>query len=312
MTDAMAVLDQGLSWLKAPEAESPEAVVEEATSQLERGQSRANTAAWKTILAEGYLGSCQPEKALDQAGEALAIFKDIDEKSCEALAARTFTKAHLMAGNWEDAISIATAAVDLYQELGDKSSMAAMFVMVAKAYLMKDPHAGARSAISAVEIYRQAGDKKGEAQALQASAEAHLLYDPEQALKAAKEATTACDKAGDKEGKALAQKTTAAAKAQIATMQQATQAASMATRGDGHIFYKWPQYKQQRGYQNPDPFIVEDYTGPEKKNPMNKGKETKAPAFMRRAFKWTAGHHATDGAWYRQELQFVPSKLPQE
>merc|ERR1711972_1237841 len=252
--------------------------------------------AWKLVAAEAYLGKGKASEALSSASEALAIFKESGLKAAEVQAACSVASANLAKQDCEDAIAAVTRALDLTVEVGDYKGQASMFVKLAKAYLMqmKDPYMAARSALSAVQVYDELGDKKGSAQALLVAGEAHLLYDPEAALKVAKDGMTCCDEIGDIKMKAEMAKIVAAAKAHIATMQSADIATSFAARGDSHISYKWPKVAQQVGE-----------AAPEKKDSKAKGK---GPNFTKRSFKWTMGRHQTDGAWFRQELQFMAPK----
>lgn len=308
----MDLIGQGRGWLQ--DGEAPEAVAEEALAQVEATSEKLAKGAWLIVAAEALCAAGKPDEALDPAGEALAMFKDQPgQKAVESAAACTFAEAHLAAMNWDDAISAATTAIDTSQEVGDLSATGHMFLQLAKAYLaqMKDPYVAARSALSAVEIFRTQGDQDGVGQGLQLAAEGYLLYDPEEALKSLKEASQAFDQCGNFKRKGEAQKLMVAARAHIGTIQQAIQATSMVSRGDGNVPYKWPRYAQQRGYANPDPYVVEDYAGPGDLGGFGAGRPSKKISFMRRAFKWTTGRHATDGAWYRQELHFVPPRIPQ-
>jgi len=305
----MELVEQGRAWLGA--GEGPDAVLEEAAGQLEAAPDKRSRAAWLLVAAEAQLAKARPEEALDAASEATAIFKELGLKAAEASGACSIANALLAKQSWNDAIAATTRALDLCTDTGDMKGEAVMYVKLARAYLqqMQDPYVGARSALMAVQIFSELGDKQGEAAALQTCAEAYLLYDPEEALKVGKEAIAACEVAGDHRGKAAVQQTVAAARAQLATMQNADQAGAFAARGDGHVTYKWPRYAQQRGYQAPDPFAVEEYVPP----PSNKEKPggKKSATFMRRAFKWTSGYHQTDSAWYRQELHFHPPRVAQ-
>jgi len=305
----MEIIEQGKSWLE--EGEGPDAVLEEATAQLKSADKKGK-AAWLLVTAEAYLAKAKPDDALDAASEATALFKELGLKAPEAAGACAIASAHLAKQSWDDAIAATTRALDLCTDAGDLKGEAVMYVKLARAYLqqMMDPYVGARSALMAVQIFSELGDKQGEAAALQTCAEAYLLYDPEEALKVSKEAIAACELAGDFKGKAAVQQTVQAARSQLATMQNADQAGAFAARGDGHVNYKWPRYAQQRGYASPDPFAVEEYVAPTNKNEKH-GAKAKTPNFMRRAFKWTAGHHQTDGAWYRQEFHFHPPRVAQ-
>jgi len=304
MDTPMAVIEEGLAWLE--EGEGADAVLEEAMAAMQKS-SGSMKGAWKLVAAEAYLGKGKASEGLSSASEALAIFKESGLKAAEVQAACSVASANLAKQDWEDAIAAVTRALDLTVEVGDYKGQATMFVKLAKAYLMqmKDPYMAARSALSAVQVFDELGDKKGSAQALLVAGEAHLLYDPEAALKVAKDGVTVCDEIGDIKMKAEMAKIVAAAKAHIATMQSADIATSFAARGDSHISYKWPKVAQQVGEAAPDPFMVTDYVAPEKKDSKAKGK---GPNFTKRSFKWTMGRHQTDGAWFRQELQFMPPK----
>lgn len=308
----MDAIEEGLGWLA--EGEAPEAVAEEAMAQVSSASDQGTKAAWLVVAAEAYVAAGKAADGIEPASEAVTMFKNMGAKTAESAASCSLASAQLAAMNWDEAVPATTAAIDISQEVGDITSTAGMFLKLAKGYLaqMKDPYVAARSALSAVEIYRQLGDSKGMAEGLQAAAEGYLLYDPEEALKVCKDAISAYDAAGDYKSKGACQQTLmAACRAQIAISQQATAAVSMVARGDGHVPYKWPKYAQQRGYAAPDPFIVEEYTGPASKGVKEADKKKGGPRFTRRAFKWTTGHHATDGAWYRQELHFVPPRIPQ-
>jgi tetratricopeptide (TPR) repeat protein len=301
-------IEQGLGWLE--DGEAPDAVAEEAMSQVSSASDKGTKAAWLVVAAEAYAAGGKAAEGIEPASEAVEMFKDLGAKTAESKAACSLASVQLAAMNWDEAVPCTTAAIDVSQEVGDIASTAAMFLKLAKGYLaqMRDPYVAARSALSAVEIYRQLGDNKGMAESLQTAAEGYLLYDPEEAMKVCKEAVSAFDTCCDFKSKVACQQLQTACRAQIAVSQQATAAASTVARGDNVVPYKWPKYAQQRGYPTPDPYIVEEYTGPVK---PTGAAEKKQARFQRRSFKWTRGTHATDGAWYRQELHFVPPRIPQ-
>eukprot|EP00933_Yihiella_yeosuensis_P072204 TRINITY_DN80530_c0_g1_i1.p1 TRINITY_DN80530_c0_g1~~TRINITY_DN80530_c0_g1_i1.p1 ORF type:complete len:327 (-),score=95.55 TRINITY_DN80530_c0_g1_i1:52-1032(-) len=317
----MELIQQGRGWLQ--DGEGPDAVLEETASQIKATSDKTEQTAWKLVAAEAYLERGAAAEALENASEALAHFKHIGSRDCEAAAASIVADIHLFNQDGPAAAAAASAGADACQRARDSKGEAAMLLKLATANLiaMEDPHSAANAAISSCLLFRSVGDSTGEVAALEAVARAHLLYDPESALKAAKEASAVCDANSNFKAKASIAPIIAAAKAQIATEQHADQAHSFSCRGDKGVKHKWPVVLQQRGMRAPDLFAVEETlqkrandlsvseTRPSTGN-IDKGTTTKAPVtYMRKSFKWTLGQHATDEAWYRQELVYLPPKM---
>jgi len=312
MSPAWDIVRQGRCWLE--EGECPHAVLEEVAEKLKGADDQAERAAWLLVSAEASLAACLVDPSLEAAAEAAAVFKAAREKECEAAAMSVLLELHLAKQHWEDAIATASAAAEMSKQLQDTKGQATNWLKMARAQLMqmRDPYEAARVALSAAQLFSEVDDKSGSAEALQLAAEAQLLYDPEQALKVAKEAVAGSGNAGDFRGQAAAHQVVTAAKTHIATIQRADQATSMAARGDDYAKHKWPRYAQQRGEKPMDPFATGEYMGIAQPLPAEKKKLSEKHNFSRKNFKWNDGRHATDGAWYRQELRFLPPAPEQE
>jgi len=317
MADPAEILQQGRGWLQ--EGEAPEAVVEEAAQLLGGAGSDTVRAAWLLVIAEAQLKACCAAEAIEAASESFALFKTSGaSKACAAAAASALADANILKQDFDDAITAASAAANLYARLGDAEGEAAMHLKFASAYLMqmKDPYTAARAALSAAQMFQEQGDKRSLAEALQTAAQAQMLYDPEQALKAAKDALSACGDPRAASLKGEVSRTVAAVKTQIALEQNADMAGAMSSRGDQHITHKWPKVPQQQGEMPADPFAVKAYIAASQgaitntltrhEQAMGETKEKRGTMFMRKAFKWTEGRHATDEAWFRQELRYLP------
>lgn len=309
MSQPLDLINQGRGWLQ--EGEAPDAVLEEAETNVQVASDGKARGAWLLVMAEAQLVACRPARALEQAAEAAGAFKQeggAEARACEAAALCALVDAQLATQNCDDAIAGAARAAELFRKVEDRKGEASAFLRLARAYLMqmKDPYTAASAALAAAQAFSDLGDKQGAASAQHIAAQAQLLYDPEQALKVAKDAASGLEDAGDYSGRALVLETVSAAKAQIATMQHADQATSLSSRGDSHVPHKWPQYQQQRGERPEDPFATSAYMAAASAPPIAEKKADKANTFMRKSFKWTDGRHATDGAWFRQELRFIP------
>jgi len=314
---AMEIIQQGRRWLYE-DGEGPEAVLEETAEQLKAATDKASQAAWTLVSAEALLAKGAAAESLEKASHARAVFSQLGLKICEAAAAFVVADVLLFQQDGQAAAAAASAAVEACQAAGDAKGEASMLLQLARAHLtsMQDPYSAAKAAISSCLRFRSVGDSQGEVAALEVAARAHLLYDPEQALKAAKEASALCDSTGNFKAKASVAQTLAAAKAQIATAQHADQAQSFSCRGDKSVQFKWPKVVQQNGPAAPDLFVVQDNAStsvelaeqraPDRGNISSGHAHKPAVNFMRKAFKWTAPRHATDEAWYRQELVYLP------
>ncbi|CAE7381481.1 ODC1 [Symbiodinium sp. CCMP2592] len=224
------------------------------------------------------------------------------------------------------AADAAESAAAACREADDVAGEAAMLLRKSEALLaaMQDPYTAAETAISACLLFRRAGDACGDASALEAAARAHLLYDPEQAIKAAKEALAIASAAGDISALPRIERSMIAAKAQVATAQQAEQAKALSCRGQAAPAYKWPKVLQLRAPAAPDVFAMQERPRAEggsqlalrgaSTGPAGAAKiDTKpAVAFTRKPFKWNPGYHKTDEAWYRQELTYLPPTISGE
>lgn len=319
----MDLIQQGIGWLK--EGEAPEAVIEEALEQHEAATEKGARAAWLVVAAEARVATAEADDAADAASQAVAIFREMGQKACEAMAASALSSALAMKQDWEGAVAACSRELAAYKELGNKRSEAQATLKLAKARisLMKDPFEAAQTALAATKLFRAVGDRAGELAALQAITEAHLSYDPEKALEAAKDAATLCDELCDLKAKPLVQRSLAAAKAQIAVSQNAQQAQSLSSRGDQYMPHKWPKSLQQRGARAPDlsakQYMQEDRrevsrvtqsqgNGVKTVEMGGKAMPVRSTTFARKSFKWTAPHHPTDEAWYRQELRLLAPK----
>lgn len=309
----MDLIQQGRGWLQ--DGEGPDAVLQETAEQLQATTDAQSRAAWMLVSAEAFLAKGLPEEALDKASQALGQFRILGLVACEAEAASVLSDVHLFKQDASSAAAVASSAAELLRSSGDGLGEARLLLKVAEAHLlsMEDPYTAARNAISACLLFRSVSDSQGEILSLEATARAHLLYDPEQALKAAKEALSICDSSGHFKVKPKVVQTLAAAKAQIATAQHANQAMSFSSRGDRGAQYKWPKTAQQMGPAAVDIFAVEEVPRPGTGELAVQTPGEKLPAvskppmsFMRKPFKWTVGKHATDEAWYRQELVYIP------
>lgn len=309
MSGPLALIQQGRSWLQ--EGEGPQAVAAEAEELVSAaGGDRRARAAWQLVLAEARLAGGQAAAAAEAATGAAAAFQQAGEKECEVAALAVLVDALLAKGDSEDAVAAAARAGDVCRSMRDSKGEAAASLQFAKAHLQQttDPYAAACAAMASSRLFVDLGDKRGSAEALHVAARAHLLYDPEHALKVAKDAAAAYEEVRDYRGKAAAAQLAAAAKVQIATAQHAEQATSMTARGDAYVKHKWPRYEQQRGWRPEDPCAYSGYAfqGEQAQAHHAEDKVKTKSLFMRKAFKWTDGRHATDAAWFRQELRFLP------
>lgn len=306
----MEIITQGKGWLQ--EGESAVAVVEEAKELIKAASDKKTEAAWLVVAAEALILTGAVEEALDLAAQAMATFVQLSLRACEVAAALAVASAHVLRQDWDDAIGALMQALAASHDSGDRATEAEVTLKLAKAYLMqmKDPFTAAEAAVTSTKLFKAVGNKIGEAEAFKAAAEAHLLYDPAQALKAAKQAAALADESGNPKVRAFVAPVLAAAKAQVALSQHAALAQSQSGRGDMYVAHKWPCYAQQRGARVPDLFVVNEY------RTSAPGSATTAKAnaasFTRRSFKWTSGRHATDEAWYRQELRLVQPRFPQK
>jgi len=319
----MDVILQGRGWLQDGEPPSP--VLEEIDEQLKTATPNQSKAAWKVVAAEALLMQGSIAEALESAAEALAQFKQLGLRECE-MAAYSVVIDVLTTKQDFGAVETASNAATVCRQAGDSRGEATMLLKLAEAHLasMQDPYAAAKSAISSCVLFRSVGDVQGDADALEVAARAHLLYDPEQSLQASKDALALCQQSGHFKAKARVEKTLAAAKAQIAISQQATQAQSQSSRGDRAVLHKWPKVPQQRGIAVPDAFAVQASQELHEDSRLALQKEaaqkstghapTDKPGanFVRKAFKWTSGAHKTDEAWYRQELVYLPPPRREE
>lgn len=302
----MELIQQGVGWIKAGEA--PEAVIEEALDLLKSAEDKQSRAAWLVVLAEARVAVAEAEDAADAACQAAAIFRELGMRDCEAAAASALVSALTMRQDWDGAVLASHRELEACKFLKDQAAEAQATLRLAQAQIpqMKDPFAAAQTAILATNLFRRIHDRQGELLALQATAEAHLMHDPEKALEAAKEALALCDELSNLKAKALVQQYLAAAKLQIATLQNAQQAQSLSSRGDQYVPYKWPRPLQQRG-KKPEAEVSSELVVDNSGRKQVAGKPP-ATQFVRKAFKWVAPNHATDEAWYCQELRLLQPK----
>ncbi|CAK0885626.1 unnamed protein product [Prorocentrum cordatum] len=229
----MAQIEQGRRWLE--DGEAPEAVAEEALALAGGGAGRG---AWLVVAAEALCAAGEPQEALAAAGEALALLRSLPggDPAPTAAAACALVRAHLAAMNWDDAISVASVAVEILQATGDPAAAAPALLELSRGYLgqMRDLELAAGAARSAAEMSRSAGDANGVGRSLQLAAEACLMQDPSEALEDLREAVRAFDECGNWQGKAAALQLAAAARAHASGLRRAARAMSEVTRSGEH------------------------------------------------------------------------------
>lgn len=293
-------MQQGRTWLQ--EGEPPTAVLQETEDLLQTAADNRSKAAWKLVAAEAHLRVGDAVEAIQSASQAMVLFEQLKLREEQMAASAALIDALVLKQDGAAAADAAESAAAACREADDVAGEAAMLLRKSEALLAA----------------MQAGDARGDASALEAAARAHLLYDPEQAIKAAKEALAIASAAGDISALPRIERSMIAAKAQVATAQQAEQAKALSCRGQAAPAYKWPKVLQLRAPAAPDVFAMQERPRAEggsqlavrgaSAGPVGAAKiDTKpAVAFTRKPFKWNPGYHKTDEAWYRQELTYLP------
>lgn len=148
-------------------------------------------AAMTVRVAEVLLAQGDPEGACTQASEALAIYRQVEDKRGQVLALLGLIDAQLAADDdhWRDALRGSGEAVTLAKPLNDTALLAATWLRMTRARLANGAIShSVHSADEALSILRSSGDKSQEAFVLICVAEALLAKGKfDEALRTAKE-----------------------------------------------------------------------------------------------------------------------------
>lgn len=154
--------------------------------------------------ARAFLAIGQPGMAVQSAEEAVEVFKGAGDKEGQASALSTISEVHKVMGKPTSALNVAKDALTLVK--GIKGAEAAAMLVVADA--SPSSNDSLVMATSAVAMFKELGDKSGEAAALILAGIAHISQPQPQiseGVAAAQEAVAICKEKGDKSTEAVAQ-----------------------------------------------------------------------------------------------------------
>ncbi|MBF2046123.1 MAG: CHAT domain-containing protein [Elainella sp. C42_A2020_010] len=187
-TNAERLWQEGYRLYKQGAAFFPEAI-QKLQESLELFQSISS---WEgQILALSTLGSIyrdigEYEKALNFLDQGLLIFKDKDSEDTDvykAIILVAIGEIHRRTGNIDGLINIYSQAIPLLQQIGDRESIAYIYLYIGDAHLSRGNYSGAINEWnSALRLFAELDFKKDQANALNRLGYVFLILDKQQAL----------------------------------------------------------------------------------------------------------------------------------